>query len=175
MFRNESQKKIIAGLAAIALPMAAVLATPPYHGASAATATTTLSVTLTIVAGCEVASSPVAFVTASVLSTAVDVTGSVTVTCTNTTPYTVSLDAGGGAGATVAARRMTGPASATVTYSLYRDAARTQLWGETIGTDTAAGTGNGSGQALTVYGRVPTQTTPAPGSYTDSVNVTVTY
>ncbi|WP_163468383.1 spore coat protein U domain-containing protein, partial [Klebsiella michiganensis] len=27
----------------------------------------------------------------------------------------------------------------------------------------------------TVYGRVPVQTTPAPGTYTDTITVTVTY
>jgi spore coat protein U-like protein len=38
-----------------------------------------------------------------------------------------------------------------------------------------SGTGSGSGQALTVYGRVGSQTTPSPGAYSDSVVVTVTY
>jgi spore coat protein U-like protein len=38
------------------------------------------------------------------------------------------------------------------------------------------GTGTGATQpAVTVYGRVPPQTTPAIGTYTDTVVVTVTY
>ncbi|HEY2977511.1 MAG TPA: spore coat protein U domain-containing protein, partial [Burkholderiaceae bacterium] len=38
------------------------------------------------------------------------------------------------------------------------------------------GTGNGSPQPHTVYGRVPAQaTTPAPGTYTTTITVTVTY
>jgi spore coat protein U domain-containing protein, fimbrial subunit CupE1/2/3/6 len=36
-------------------------------------------------------------------------------------------------------------------------------------------TGNGASQNYTVYGRVWTQTTPEPGSYADTITVTVTY
>ena len=38
-----------------------------------------------------------------------------------------------------------------------------------------AGTGNGNAQTLTVYGHIAAQTTPAPGAYADTVNVTVTF
>ena len=62
-----------------------------------------------------------------------------------------------------------------VNYTLYRDAARTQLWGTTIGTDTVAGTGAGADQTLTIYARTPTQTVPPPGVYTDAVTITITY
>ena len=53
--------------------------------------------------------------------------------------------------------------------------ARTQPWGNSSGVITAAGTGSGLAQSLTVYGRVPAQTTPSPGAYTDTVVVTLTY
>jgi spore coat protein U-like protein len=43
------------------------------------------------------------------------------------------------------------------------------------GTNTEAGTGTGTTQTITVYGQVPAQTSPAPGSYADVVNVTVTF
>jgi spore coat protein U-like protein len=62
-----------------------------------------------------------------------------------------------------------------ITYGLYRDTARTLPWGSTSGTNTVGGTGTGSNQALSVYGRVASQNTPSPGTYTDSVVVTVTY
>jgi spore coat protein U-like protein len=65
--------------------------------------------------------------------------------------------------------------AATVSYSLYSNAARTTNWGNTVGTDTVAGTGTGSNQSYTVYGSVPAQTTPAPATYTDTITVTVTY
>ncbi|OYR19401.1 spore Coat Protein U domain protein [Brucella thiophenivorans] len=70
---------------------------------------------------------------------------------------------------------MTGPGGATITYSLYRNAARDTVWGDTTGTNTLAGTGTGAAQQLTVYGRVPPQNTPAPGTYTDTVTATITY
>src|SRR5262249_27585908 len=110
-----------------------------------------------------------------VLSAAVPQTGAVIVTCTNTTPYNIQLDQGAGSGATVTSRRMTGPASATVQYGLFQDAGHTTNWGKTNGTDTVAGTGSGAAQTVTVYGQVPTQTTPAPGAYADTVNVTVSF
>lgn len=143
--------------------------------ALAATAAGTMPVSMTIQASCTLASSSgVAFGTQGVLSGNVDTSGSLGVQCTSSTPYTVALDAGGGTGATTAARKMSNGGS-TVTYALYRDSSRTQLWGDTQGTDTVAGTGNGSSQTLTVYGRVVAQPTPTAGSYTDTVNVTITY
>jgi spore coat protein U-like protein len=150
----------------------AVLACSP---AQAGTATTTLGVSLTINAGCNVSSSPVAFPAQSVLASAVNQSGSISVTCTNTTPYNVGLDKGAGTGASVANRLMTGPSSATVAYGLYQDSSHATNWGNTVGTDTQAGTGNGSAQTLTVYGRIAPQTTPQPGAYADTVNVTVTF
>jgi spore coat protein U-like protein len=151
--------------AGVALPSTAV----------AGTATTTLGVSLTISAGCNVSSSPVAFPGQTVLSAGVDATGSLSVTCTNTTPYNVGLDAGGGSGASVSNRLMTGPSSATVAYALYQDSSHASNWGNTVGTDTKSGTGNGNAQSLTVYGHIAAQTTPAPGAYADTVNVTVTF
>jgi spore coat protein U-like protein len=62
-----------------------------------------------------------------------------------------------------------------VNYSLYSDSARNNVWGTTIGSNTVAATGNGAAQSYTVFGRIPAQTTPAPGAYTDTVTVTVTY
>jgi spore coat protein U-like protein len=62
-----------------------------------------------------------------------------------------------------------------VNYSLFRDAARTSNWGNTVGTDTLAGSASGSTDTLTVYGRIPVQATGSAGAYTDTVNVTVTY
>jgi spore coat protein U-like protein len=163
-------RKIIGLISATALFVSASI-TP----AAAGTATTTLGVSLTITAGCTVSSSPVAFAGQSVLAAAVTATGTVTVTCTNTTTYTVALDQGAGTGATVTTRTMQGPASATISYGLYRDGAWSQNWGKTAGTDTASGTGNGSAQNITVYGKVPAQTSPAAGSYADTVNVTVNF
>jgi spore coat protein U-like protein len=109
-----------------------------------------------------------------VLVANVDNTSTLQVQCTNTTPYNIGLDAGTGSGATVAARKMSSGAN-TITYSLYRDSGRATVWGNTVGTNTVSGIGNGASQAYTVYGRVPPQTTPAAATYTDTITVTVTY
>src|ERR1700733_3968526 len=124
------------------------LATQP---AIAATATPTCGVTATVQAPCLVSATPLAFGTyTGALATS---TSAVSVTCTNTTPYNVGLSAGLATGATVTSRQMTGPASALLGYALFSDPARTVNWGQTIGTDTVTGTGNGGAQAITVYGQ----------------------
>ncbi|OWK20910.1 spore coat protein U [Mesorhizobium amorphae CCBAU 01583] len=146
------------------------------NSALAAVATGNMTVRITITAECKVqTASDLDFGSKGVIDTNVDQTSTIGVQCTSGQTYNVGLDAGAGAGATVALRKMTGPGAATVNYTLYRDTARTQPWGVTIGTDTVTGTGNGDVQNLTVYGRVPPQATPAAGAYTDTVAITVTY
>ena len=148
----------------------------PWVSAShAASTTTTFSVQVALTATCTINSaSALNFGTQGILSANVDQTSTIQVTCTNTTPYNIGLDAGTGTGATVATRKLTS-GGATVNYTLYSDSGRSTVWGNTVSTDTAAGTGNGGAQSYTVYGRIPTQTTPAPGTYTDTITVTVTY
>jgi spore coat protein U-like protein len=60
-------------------------------------------------------------------------------------------------------------------YGLFRDAAFTQNWGITIGTDTQVGTGNGSAQAITVFGQLPANQFVTPGAYADTITATVTF
>jgi len=145
--------------------------------ADAATATANMSISFTISAQCTVVSaSTMAFPNTGLLNANVDQTSTITVLCTNTTPYNISLDKGL-FGASVSARLMqgTGGSPDTVSYSLFRDSGRTQNWGQTIGTDTVAGTGTGSNVATTVYGRIAPQVSKKPDSYTDTITVTVTY
>ncbi len=105
------------------------------------------------------------------LSQNVDSTATITVTC-NGASYRVSL--GNGLHANGQQRRMQGPNSGLLNYGLYKDAARGQVWGSNWN-DQLTGTGNGQPQPLTVYGRVPPQTVPGAGIYTDTVVVTVSY
>jgi spore coat protein U-like protein len=148
----------------------------PWTGTShAASTTTTFAVQATITATCTINSaSTLNFGTLGVLAANTDQTSTIQVTCTNTTPYNIGLDVGTGSGATVAVRKLTS-GGATVNYTLYSDSGRTTVWGNTVSTDTVAGTGSGSSQNYTVYGRIPAQTTPAPGNYADTITVTVTY
>lgn len=141
--------------------------------AYASTVTTTFGVSATVQATCLVSATSLAFGTYT--GTASTSTATVSVTCTNTTPYNVGLNAGTATSATVTTRKMTGPSSAVLSYSMYQDAARTTNWGQTVGTDTVSGTGNGSAQAITVYGQIAAGQYVAPGSYADTITATVTY
>jgi spore coat protein U-like protein len=90
-----------------------------------------------------------------------------TVNCTKTTPYTVSLSLGANASGTT--RRMTGSGD-FLTYELYSDAAHTTIWNTT---NTVAGTGGGA--SPTIFGRVFAAQFVTPASYTDTVVATVTF
>jgi spore coat protein U-like protein len=113
------------------------------------------------------------------LTSSLDAASSVGVTCTSTTPYRIGLDAGTGAGATTAVRKMTRTTApfGTVDYGLYRDLGRTLNWGNdtAAGTDTRNGTGTGMAASYPIYGRVPAQPTPSPGSYLDTVVLSVAF
>jgi spore coat protein U-like protein len=141
--------------------------------ASAATTSATFNVTATVVPTCLVSASTVAF--GPYNGAQLDASGGVNVTCTNLAPYTIELDAGTGSSATVVARKMTGPAGQTLTYSLYHDASRVSVWGSTAGLQGASGIGSGLAQTLTVYGRVFAAQVPAAGAYSDTITVTVNY
>jgi spore coat protein U-like protein len=105
-------------------------------------------------------------------------TSTISVRCTNTTPFNIGLNVGTGPGATESNRIMSS-GTHTLTYSLYQNSGHSIVWGNTVGTNTAAGTGAGmaSGNAITktVYGQIPSQPNTVPGNYADTVTVTVTY
>nr|WP_074296549.1 spore coat U domain-containing protein [Paraburkholderia phenazinium] len=141
------------------------------------TATATLTVSLTLQANCSIAASPLNFGTNGVLATAINQQTNVAVTCTNTTPYNVGLDAGTVTGSSVTSRLMAGTATGntatTVGFQLYQDSGHTTVWGNTQGTNTVAGTGTGAAQSIAVYGQVPAQSTPKPDTYQTTVTATV--
>lgn len=157
---------ILAAASALALGLASTAA---Y---AVTTTTTTFQVTANVQATCLVSATPLAFGTYN--GTVNNKTSNVNVTCTNTTPYNVGLDAGTSTGATVTTRKMVN-GSNTLGYSLFRDAAQTLNWGNTVGTDTLTGTGNGSSQSLTVYGQIPANQYVTPNSYADTITATVSY
>jgi spore coat protein U-like protein len=109
----------------------------------------------------------------------IDQTATLTLTCLKNTAFQVSLDNGQNNPAATTTRRMKttiGGSSYYLNYELYRDSGRTQRWGNTLTVDTASGTGSGSAQQLTIYGRVPPVSgQPPAGTYNDLVQVTITY
>lgn len=145
--------------------------------AQAGTATATFPVTAGVNDVCGVAAAPLNFGTYDPIGGLTqDGTTTLTVTCTNGTAYDIGLDAGSGPNATVAVRQMTDVNSNTLNYSLYSNASRTTVWGNTIGTNTVAGTGTGAQQTINVYGRILSGQANAPvGTYLDTITVTINY
>jgi spore coat protein U-like protein len=143
--------------------------------AQASTATTSFSVSATVLSSCAVSASLLAFGSYNpIASTATTGNTTLLVTCTSGTPYNIGLNPGTGTGATVASRKMTS-GSNLLSYSLYQNASLATVWGQTIGTDTVTGTGTGLPVSVTVYGSVPSLQTVPSGAYTDTISVTVTY
>jgi spore coat protein U-like protein len=150
--------------------------------AAATTTTSTFAVNLTIQAQCVINSTAALnFGTAGVLggangTTNTDQSTTVQVQCTNTTPFNIGLDAGTTTGGTTTTRKLLNSgSSATVNYTLWQDTGHATNWGNNTGTDTVGDTGTGASKTYTIYGRIPPQSTPAPGNYADTVTVTVTY
>ncbi len=140
----------------------------------ALTATGSFNSQLIITAECKVQSATnMDFGTDGVLDANIDVSSSIGVQCTNGTTYTISLDDGSGGGSTTTRTMEFG--GEDVDYTMWKDAGRTQNWGDAGGEIMTGLTGDGALQNYTVYGRVAPQGTPTPATYTDVVTVTVTY
>jgi spore coat protein U-like protein len=111
------------------------------------------------------------FGTQTLINANVDAATTIAVQCTSGTDYDVSLNQG-----LNTSRRMI-LAGNFADYELYKDAARSTIWPATAGSAPYFYVANGNAQNITVYGRMPIQTTP-PASvspYTDTVGITVTY
>ncbi len=144
--------------------------------ASAQTAQTTMEVSATVVNACAVSATNLIFgIYDPTSASPADAASAITVTCTPGTTYTVGLNAGTTAGATVTTRQMASGAN-RLGYALYTNVARTTNWGNTPGVDTpAAATALITPAVLPVYGRISAQQAVAAGSYTDTVTITVSY
>ncbi len=153
----------------------ATLAFAMSNSSLAATDTTTFTVTATVVATCSVSATDLSFGNYDPVSVSdLDATNTVTVNCTDGTSYDIGLDAGTGGGATVATRKLTN-AGNTLDYTLYQDAPRTTVWGNTVSTDTVNDTASSVAANHTVYGRIASRQNVPAALYSDTITVTVTY
>ena len=103
-----------------------------------------------------------------------DATGSFDVQCANGGNASIKLDQGQNGTGTLAApvRQLKHGLSDLLGYQLYSDTTREVVWEGETG---ISYTGNGDSETKTVYGRIPSGQNVAPGAYTDSVLITVTY
>lgn len=101
--------------------------------------------------------------------------GSIVLTCTQGAMVSISLDYGvNGGSSSVRYLALDGQ---TLGYQLYRDAARSQVWGtESDGLAMTIDDFPASTQTYTVYARLLARDSmPAAGTYTDTVTVTLSY
>jgi spore coat protein U-like protein len=144
--------------------------------------TANLSVTATVSANCTISTTAVAFneydpIVANA-SSALDATGAVKVTCTvGSTPKIMlgqGAHAASGSTDAVPLRRMNA-GSSYLSYSLFSDAGRSTVWGNTDGTHVSPPPATGTIQTVDVYGRVAAGQNVPVGSYSDTVVATVTF
>jgi len=151
-----------------------VVSTPLF----AASKNANLDISASVAANCTITTGPVAFGAYDPVgaNAAADLlaTGSVTVACTKGSVTTIDLGNGGNLSA--GSRRM---ASGTdfLNYALYKDAARTQVWGTGLagGTTAAYNAATRNLTAITVYGTVPQAQDVTVGAYSDTVIATINY
>ncbi|MBR8657634.1 spore coat U domain-containing protein [Achromobacter sp. Marseille-Q0513] len=139
----------------------------------------TLNIPLTVKAlvqkNCTISATNLVFPAQGLLTTAVPGSSQISVQCTNNNAYSLALN-GGAVGGNVLARKMKHSTAAdTVSYQLYQAGDYAVIWGDASGGSPKAGVGSGAVQNHTVYGRVPAQATPRPGSYSDTVTATITF
>ena len=138
--------------------------------ALAASGTASFDVGIQVLSSCSISASNMTFSSISTGTTSnSDATSSLTVNCSNGTPYTIALGNGNNYSG---GRRMTN-GTTNINYYLYTDSGRSTQWNAI---SMQSGTGNGSDQSVTVYGRVPSgQSVPYAGAYSDTVIATITY
>lgn len=97
--------------------------------------------------------------------------GAILVQCASGVNYQVVLSAGNSGN--VAQRYMTGKTSGQrVNYNLYSDTNYSVVWNNTTGVTRP---GTGQQEWIPVYGQIPVQSTPIVDTYTDTIQVTVSW
>ena len=146
------------------------------HPVFAALQTTSMMVLVDVMPGCIIAASPLVFgVYNPNKAVSTKSTARLKLLCTLNTPYNIALDQGAGRVATTRLRTLSGPGAATIRYTLSQNPTHTINWGNTLGVDTAVGSGSGILQYVPVYGEIPPQQNVGIGSYRDIVNVSIIF
>lgn len=138
--------------------------------AEAGTATATLTVTATVRNGCSIENGALDFGDYTAGQQAdLDAKGTIQI---RNCPGQVTIELDGGSSGTVADRQLVNGAE-RLRYQLYRDPGRTMVWG--TGGDAATLTLVQSDATVEVFGRIPGGQSVGPGTYTDSVTVTMQF
>lgn len=144
--------------------------------AEAAQATANLNVSATVADTCGVTDAALAFGTVvPSAGTTLPITGSISVTCSLGTTFSVGL--GNGQNLSGGARRMRkGSTTDYLTYEIYKDLLGTTRFGDTGSSDRATGLGVGLiATPIAFFGAIPSGQSSVTGSYTDTVQITLYY
>jgi spore coat protein U-like protein len=141
-------------------------------GAVAATKTGTFTVTVAVQSACAVTGATLDFGTYTAGQTT-DRDLRADIAYSDCGPGTITLELDGGGAADVAARKLRSGTN-VLNYNLYRDSNRTALFGTGTNARTATLTGVSSG-IFSVFGRIPKSQAVPVGTYTDTVNITLTF
>lgn len=153
----------------LASAVVALAATP--SAVSADTVSTTVIARLQVDTSCRLFTEPLAFGTVALPNITADATAAIRLSCGPSVAYSVAID--NGLHFNGSRRMWAGSGNIYTPYQIYRDAARTQLWG--TGANQVTGTTPLDGEVtLVAYGRVPDTRRPAR-PYTDRVTVTVNF
>jgi spore coat protein U-like protein len=106
------------------------------------------------------------------VATDVDVAATMNIACTKGATPHIWLDNGTHF---VGSRRMQGPGATPdfLPYQIYREAGRTNVWGDTDATSNIYTSAGRAGGTITVYGRIPAGADVAAGAYSDTVQATI--
>ncbi len=160
--------------ALLSLAVLSLISVPTF----ATTATASLNISASVAAVCTISTAPVAFGAYDpvVANAATDLNGSGTVTVACTKGAAATIDLGIGGNLSGGSRRMSS-GSDFLNYSLYKDAARTQVWGTGLagGTTYAYTAASKAATGITVYGTVPQNQDVTVGAYSDVVLATINY
>lgn len=128
---------------------------------------------------CDIAANNHAFGSYNTFSpTPLDATSTITINCSDCggmggdCNHETKIDAGQNSGGSFNPRKMSSGGD-MLNYNLYRNSSRTEIWGDgTSGTYTVTGSND---QTWTIYGRVPALQNSSVGSYSDTLQATVTF
>ena len=158
-----------------------MLAIRPFE-AGAGTSTANLTVPLTITGSCTIGAATLNFGSdagTALLTTALTANTTVSVTCTSGSPFAIGM----GQGSYYSSSNRMASGTNYIPYALYQNSSLTTPWTTAASSTTCTTTGDcftdtgtGTAQTFTIYGQVPTvATAPAPGSYSDTVTMTIMY
>lgn len=143
----------------------------PAVSVFAGTATATFNVTASVGQTCTIASSvsDLSFDTIAP-ATAATAQTSLSITCSTGTAYQVGLSNG----SNYNAGRYLKSGANSIGYGLYQTSDSSTPWGNAV-PNLYQGTGSGTAQAVTVYGKTVIVASPVNGNYSDTITATVAW